>query len=234
MISIKDITKVYNGTAVLDIKSLDIPFGQSIGLVGNNGAGKTTLFSALLDLIKLSTGEILSKGISVSSSEHWKTYTAAFLDESFLIGYLTAEEYLMFIGELRGLSKTEVKAEIAQYESFFNGEVLNQRKYIRDFSKGNQKKIGIVATFLASPELIILDEPFANLDPTTQIRLKELVKAKKQNRDATILISSHDLQHTFEVSDRIITLEKGKLVNDVLTADSSLAELEQFFTVESF
>lgn len=234
MISIQNITKVYNGKQVLNISHLEIPLGQSIGLVGNNGAGKTTLFSALLDLIQVSSGEIKSKGIAVSSSEHWKKYTAAFLDESFLIGYLTAEEYLVFIGELRGLTKEEVKAEMKKYQGFFNDEILNQRKYIRDFSKGNQKKIGIVATFLGNPELIILDEPFANLDPSTQIRLKELVKSKMQDKNSTILISSHDLQHTFEVSDRIITLEKGNVVKDVLTADSSLSELEQFFTVESF
>lgn len=234
MISIQNITKVYNGKQVLNISHLEIPLGQSIGLVGNNGAGKTTLFSALLDLIQVSSGEIKSKGISVSISEHWKKYTAAFLDESFLIGYLTAEEYLVFIGELRGLTKEEVKSEMEKYQGFFNDEILNQRKYIRDFSKGNQKKVGIVATFLGNPELIILDEPFANLDPSTQIRLKELVKSKMQEKNVTILISSHDLQHTFEVSDRIITLEKGNVVKDVLTADSSLSELEHFFTVESF
>ncbi len=229
MISVKNISKEYNGKQVLNVESLEIPAGQSIGLVGNNGAGKTTLFSLLLDLIQPSTGEVLSKGIAVNKSEDWKVYTSAFLDETFLIGYLTAEEYFMFVGELKGLSKEQVGEQVAQYAYFFNEEVLNQRKYIRDFSKGNQKKIGIVAAFLGSPELVILDEPFANLDPTTQIRLKELVKIKIQESDVTIIISSHDLQHTFEVSDRIIALEKGSVVKDVLTSDLSFKELEDFF-----
>ncbi|MEK6451910.1 MULTISPECIES: ABC transporter ATP-binding protein [Myroides] len=229
MITVNNISKSYNGKEVLNIDHLEIPEGQSIGLVGNNGAGKTTLFSLLLDLIQPSTGNILSKGVNVSDSETWKSYTSAFLDESFLIGYLTAEEYFSFVGELKGLTKEQIIDQVGQYAYFFNEEVLNQRKYIRDFSKGNQKKIGIVAAFLGSPELVILDEPFANLDPTTQIRLKELVKVKIQEGNVTIIISSHDLQHTFEVSDRIIALEKGHIKKDVLTSELSLQELEAFF-----
>lgn len=229
MISVNNISKEYNGKQVLFIETLELPAGQSIGLVGNNGAGKTTLFSLLLDLIQPSTGEVLSKGIAVNKSEDWKSYTSAFLDETFLIGYLTAEEYFMFVGELKGLSKEQLNEQVTQYAYFFNEEVLNQRKYIRDFSKGNQKKIGIVAAFLGDPELVILDEPFANLDPSTQIRLKELVKTKIKESAVTIIISSHDLQHTFEVSDRIIALEKGNVVKDVLTSDLSFKELEAFF-----
>lgn len=231
MIKVENITKVYNGKEVLNIESLEIPKGESIGLVGNNGAGKTTLFSLLLDLIKSTTGTIYSNGEAVDKSDHWKAYTSAFLDETFLIGYLTAEEYFMFVGELKGLTKEQVKAEIEQYAFFFNDEILGQKKYIRDFSKGNQKKIGIVASFLGKPELVILDEPFANLDPTTQIKLKELVKQKMVDRTMTIIISSHDLQHTFEVSDRIIVLEKGRLVKDVCTKDTSFKELESYFYV---
>ncbi|MEC4115782.1 ABC transporter ATP-binding protein [Myroides phaeus] len=229
MITVNNISKSYNGKEVLNIDHLKIPAGQSIGLVGNNGAGKTTLFSLLLDLIQPSTGNILSKEVNVSDSETWKSYTSAFLDESFLIGYLTAEEYFSFVGELKGLSKEQIVEQVGQYTFFFNEEVLNQRKYVRDFSKGNQKKIGIVAAFLGSPELVILDEPFANLDPTTQIRLKELVKQKIEEGNVTIIISSHDLQHTFEVSDRIIALEKGRVKKDVLTSELSLQELEAFF-----
>jgi len=159
-----------------------------------------------------------------------KNYTTAFLDETFLIGYLTAEEYFVFLGSLRGWSRAEVEAFVLEHSAFFNGEVLNQKKYIRDFSKGNQKKIGIIGAFIGNPELVILDEPFANLDPSTQIRLKELVKQKRATRAMTIIISSHDLQHTYEVSDRIIALEKGVLKHDVLTETLTYQELEGFFS----
>lgn len=231
MIEIKNISKVYNGVKVLNLEHLTIQKGESIGLVGNNGAGKTTLFSLMLDLIQPTTGEILLNGIKVHESEDWKKFTAAFIDESFLIGYLTPEEYFYFIGELRGLNKASIDAFLEQFQEFFNDEILGKRKYLRDLSKGNQKKVGIVAALIGDPEIIILDEPFANLDPSTQIRLKKLIKDLTLNKEKTILVSSHDLNHTVEVSDRIIALNKGVLVKDIQTSDETLKELENFFAV---
>ena len=100
MIQVNNLTKRYNlGTMVLNMPSLEIPKGQSFGLVGNNGAGKTTFFSLLLDLIQPSSGHIINNEVQVDKSEAWKPFTSAFIDESFLIGYLTAEEYFYFIGE---------------------------------------------------------------------------------------------------------------------------------------
>ena len=231
MIEIKNISKVYNGVKVLNLEHLTIQKGESIGLVGNNGAGKTTLFSLMLDLIQPTTGEILLNGIKVHESEDWKKFTAAFIDESFLIGYLTPEEYFYFIGELRGLNKASIDAFLEQFQEFFNDEILGKRKYLRDLSKGNQKKVGIVAALIGDPEIIILDEPFANLDPSTQIRLKKLIKDLTLNKEKTILVSSHDLNHTVEVSDRIIALHKGELVKDIRTSEETLKELESFFAV---
>ncbi|MEC4052281.1 ABC transporter ATP-binding protein [Myroides odoratimimus] len=231
MIVVNNLVKSYGQQTVLNIPSLEITKGQSVGLVGNNGAGKTTFFSLLLDLIKPTQGNISNKGNVVNENEEWKKYTGSFFDDSFLIGYLTPEEYFYFVGELRGMSRTEIESFLNEYVSFFNGEVLNQRKYLRDFSKGNQKKVGIIAAFMGKPELVILDEPFANLDPTTQLRLKELVKQKMKDREITIIISSHDLQHTYEVSDRVIALEKGQIMKDVLTQDITFDALEEFFQV---
>lgn len=229
MIAVHQLSKKYNQTEVLNIENLNIPKGQSFGLVGNNGAGKTTLFSLLLDLIQPTTGHIKNNNIIVSESEDWKPHTSAFIDESFLIGYLTAEEYFYFIGELRGVSKTDVDALLTEFSGFFHEEILNQKKYLRDFSKGNQKKVGIIASFLGNPEVIILDEPFANLDPTTQIRLKAILKEQASKRGITVLISSHDLMHVTEVCERIVVLEKGKIVNDTMTSESTLQELESYF-----
>lgn len=231
MIQINNLRKVYNGVTVLNIGHLEIQKGESFGLVGNNGAGKTTLFSLLLDLIEPTTGEVKSNGIQVNQSEAWKPFTAAFLDESFLIGYLTPEEYFYFIGELRGQNKADVDALLKQHEDFFNGEILNKKKYLRDLSKGNQKKVGIIATLIGSPEIIILDEPFANLDPTTQFRLKKIIKDLADDKNVTILVSSHDLAHTTEVSDRIVAMHKGEIVKDIRTSAETLKELEEFFAV---
>ncbi len=231
MIQATNLSKSYNGTQVLKIDNLEIKKGESFGLVGNNGAGKTTFFSLLLDLIQPTTGQIVNNNIQVNTSENWKPFTASFLDESFLIGYLTPEEYFYFIGDLRNQNKADVDALLAKHEEFFNGDILNGKKYIRDFSKGNQKKIGIIATLIGNPEVIILDEPFANLDPTTQFRLKKIIADLAADPNITILVSSHDLLHTVEVSDRIVAMHKGEIVKDIQTNPETLKELEEFFAV---
>lgn len=231
MIQVNQLSKTYNGTTVLNIPNLEIPKGQSFGLVGNNGAGKTTFFSLLLDLIHPTTGTLTNNEIQVNTSEDWKPFTAAFLDESFLIGYLTAEEYFYFIGDIRGQNKADVNALLAKHEEFFNDEILRNKKYLRDLSKGNQKKVGIIATLIGNPKVVILDEPFANLDPTTVSRLKKIIKELAENPDITVLVSSHDLQHTVEVCDRIVALNKGEIVKDIVTSTETLKELEAFFAV---
>lgn len=232
MITATNLSKVYNQNKVLDIPHLEIPRGQSFGLVGNNGAGKTTFFSLLLDLIQPTTGSIFNNEITVSQSEAWKPFTSSFIDESFLIGYLTPEEYFNFIGELRNQNKADVAAFLKNFEDFFNGEILGRKKYLRDLSKGNQKKTGIVAALMGNPEVVILDEPFANLDPTTQIRLKTIIKDLTRNNEVTVLISSHDLIHVTEVCERIVVLDKGEVVNDIKTSETTLKELERYFTGE--
>ena len=232
MISFKKILKQYSKQTVLDIDSLDIPKGQTFGLVGNNGAGKTTLFSSLLDLIKPTKGRVINNGVDVSQSEDWKSFTTAFLDETFLIGYLMPEEYFYFIGELRGLNKKEVDAFLVQFEDLFHGEILGGKKYLRDLSKGNQKKAGVIAALIGEPKVVILDEPFANLDPTTQIRLKEIVKDMSKNKDITVLVSSHDIQDVTEVCERIVLLEKGRVIKDIVTSPQTLKELESYFKGE--
>ena len=230
MITIDTISKKYGTTEVLNISSLQIPKGQSFGLVGNNGAGKTTLFNILLDLIRPTTGMITSNEIQVNKSESWKTFTGSFIDESFLIGYLTPEEYFDFIGDLRGMNKSDITDYLTQFDEFFNEEVLGKKKYLRDLSKGNQKKAGIVAAMMGNPQVIILDEPFANLDPTTQIRLKKILKKITDDRDITVLVSSHDLSHVTEVCERIVVLDKGIVVKDLETSKKTLKELESYFS----
>jgi len=229
MITAQNLTKKYGSQIVLNLENLEIPKGQSFGLVGNNGAGKTTFFSLLLDLIQPTTGKVLNNDIHIAASEAWKPFTSAFIDETFLIGYLTPEEYFYFIGELRGQNKADVNALLENFQNFFHGEILGQKKYLRDLSKGNQKKVGIVASFIGHPEVIILDEPFANLDPTTQIKLKSIIRTLSEDSQVTVLISSHDLSHVTEVCERIVVLNKGEVVKDIKTSAETLKELETFF-----
>jgi len=229
MIQINNLSKQYEEATVLTVEKLSIEKGEHFGLVGNNGAGKTTLFSLLLDLIKATTGTVKIKDIMVAKSEAWKKEVAAFVDDKFLIDYLTPEEYFIFIAQLRKVDAKALKAFLQQFEAFFNDEILDQKKYLRDFSKGNQKKVGLAASFIGDPSIVILDEPFANLDPSSQIRLKAFLSSET-NKDKTLLISSHDLNHVTDVCERIVLLEKGNVIKDTPKSPKTLKELEAYFS----
>jgi len=231
MIEIKNLKKAYNNVTVVDIPNLTISKGESVGLVGNNGAGKTTLFRMILDLILPESGEISSNGEPVAGHENWKTYTASYLDEGFLIEYLTPEEYLYFIGSLHQQSRPQVDEALAALGDFFNGEILNRGKYIRDLSKGNQCKVGVASCLLQHPQILVLDEPFANIDPSTQFRLKNMLKDANKSKGITTIVSSHDLNHITDVCDRILLMEKGVIIKDIATSSSTLSELESYFGV---
>lgn len=230
MIQVTNLQKEYSGTTVLNLPELNIEKGEIFGLVGNNGAGKTTFFSLILDLIRASRGKVLINEIPVAKSEDWKELVAAYIDESFTIGYLTPDEYFSFIGELRNMNKPDVDAFLSRFADFFKDEIVGQKKYIRNLSRGNQKKVGVVGAFMGNPEVIILDEPFANLDPSSQYQLRNIIKEIGKQKQKTILISSHDLDHVADVCTRIVILEKGEIVRDVAKTDTTLAELEEFFT----
>lgn len=232
MIIVNNLKKIYKGVPAVDIEDLEIGPGEVIGLVGNNGAGKTTFFRLLLDLIRSNEGEILSKGKPVTANEEWKTYTSAYIDEGFLIDYLTPEEYFYFVGKLSGLSKADVDDFVQSYLAFFDDAILNKGKYIRDFSKGNQFKIGIIAALISKPELLILDEPFANLDPSTQLRLVQMIKTLAAQHRMCILVSSHDINQVSEVSSRILLMEKGKIIKDIAGGDTAYNELVDYFQVK--
>lgn len=231
MIQVLGLKKAYNGVTVVDIPELQIGKAELIGLVGNNGAGKTTLFRMVLDLIRADGGTVTLKDENVADSQHWKKFTAAHLDEGFLIDYLSPEEYFYFVGSFNGLTKADVDTELLKYEDFFNGEIIGVGKFIRDLSKGNQCKVGVVACLLQKPELLLLDEPFANIDPSTQIRLKNLLVELNASQQTTILLSSHDLNHVTDISQRIILMEKGKIFKDIQTDSGTREELEDYFAV---
>ncbi|MEJ8738722.1 ABC transporter ATP-binding protein [Phocaeicola sp. HCN-6420] len=231
-ITINQLKKAYGSKVVLDIEQYTIHSGEIIGLVGNNGAGKTTLFRLMLDLLKADEGSVRIGEIEVSSSELWKEITGAYLDESFLIDYLTPEEYFYFVGRMCNLNRQTVDERLTAYERFMNGEILGQKKLIRNLSAGNKQKVGILAALLNNPKLIILDEPFNFLDPSSQSALKQLLVTYNQSTGTTILVSSHNLNHTIDISTRIALLEHGKLIRDLNNADGSAgSELETYFAV---
>lgn len=159
MIEINQLQKNFGEKKAVDIEKYSIYQGDMLGLVGNNGAGKTTLFRLILDLLQADLGNVTINDIDVSKNEDWKQFTGAFIDDGFLIDYLTPEEYFYFIGKMYGLKKEEVDERLLPFERFMSNEVLGQKKFIRNFSAGNKQKIGIISAMLHHPQLLILDEP---------------------------------------------------------------------------
>jgi len=230
MIQISQLKKQYKEAVVLDVDSLEIPTGECFGLVGNNGAGKTTLFRIILDLVRASSGYVKINGEDVSKTEAWKAKTGAYLDEHMLLAYLTPDEYFETLRVIYGMSVADLKNHLDRFTELFNDEVLGKKKYIRDLSKGNLKKVGIAAALMGNPDVVMLDEPFENLDPSSQIRLKKLILSEKENSKITFLISSHDLNHVTEICERIVLLEKGKVIRDLREKSEMMSELEAYFT----
>ncbi len=236
MITITDLQKRFGEKTAVDIDNFIINDGDILGLVGNNGAGKTTLFRLMLDLLKADRGDVTftfpnsEQSVNPAKNEEWKQYTDAYIDEGFLIDFLTPEEYFYFIGKVNGMSNKQVDEQLMQFEHFMNGEVLGQKKLIRNLSAGNKQKVGIISTLLNQPQLIILDEPFNFLDPTSQNVLKHLLADYNKETHATILISSHNLAHTVDISSRIALLEHGVIIRDLPNQGGSAdAELEAYF-----
>lgn len=231
MITIESLKKAYDGTVVLDIPELTIPQTQCFGLVGNNGAGKTTLLRLILDLIRVSAGEVHIEGENVTKSENWKKITGAYLDDHMLLGYLTPDEYFEVLRKVHKMSLDDLNLHNERFESFFNDEIIGQKKYIRDLSKGNKKRVGISAAFFGNPQLVLLDEPFESLDPSSQIRLKKIVEKEKKEKNTTFLISSHDLDHVTDVCERIVLLEKGLVIQDITgTREEKFEALNVYFS----
>ena len=236
-IKINSLKKTFGEKVAVDIDQFEIHDGEILGLVGNNGAGKSTLFRLILDLIKADNGHVTisceGQSVDVSKTEQWKDWTGAYIDESFIIDYLTPDEYLQFIARISCISDEQLAGELKRYEHFMAGEILGQKKLIRNLSAGNKQKVGIVAAMLLRPRLLILDEPFNFLDPSSQSAIKHLLQDYNRETGATILVSSHNLNHTVDICPRIALLENGRIIRDIDNSDGSATqELENYFEVE--
>lgn len=233
MIKIEGLKKHFGDTCACDIPSFTINNGNILGLVGNNGAGKTTLFRLLLDLLKADEGSVTIDDINPAESEEWKNNVGAHIDEGFLIDFLTPEEYFSFLGKISGMTQADVDHRLEDFERFAGGEIFGQKKLIRNLSAGNKQKVGIISALLRKPKTVILDEPFNFLDPTSQLVLKHLISDYARETHATVIISSHNLQHTVDISTRIALLEHGQIIRDLSNVEgSATAELQEYFGAE--
>lgn len=230
-IVVDGVTKRFGSNLALDVDKYIVHKGEIVGLVGNNGAGKTTLFRVILDLLKPDTGHVSINDCITSQCEDWKTVTGAFVDSGFLIDYLTPDEYFSFIGKISGMSSAEINESLARFESFMNGELLGNNTLIRNLSAGNKQKVGIVGAMLTSPDVLILDEPFNFLDPSSQLAMKHLLEAYNKELGATIIVSSHNLSHTLDICTRVTLLEHGVILKDIYKGEADIAkEIDSYFS----
>ncbi|MEM1126963.1 MAG: ATP-binding cassette domain-containing protein [Bacteroidota bacterium] len=214
----------------LHIDDLSVGVGEVVGLVGNNGAGKTTLLRLVLNLIRADAGQVAIGGHDVRTASAWKADTGSYLGPSFLIDFLTPGEYWRFVGQTYGLTAAEVRTRLEAFTSFFTDEpIAETTTYIRELSTGNQNKVGLIGALLHRPRLLLLDEPFASLDPGSQLWLKRHLQRLRGTGEVTMIVSSHDLGHVTDVSTRIALLEAGRLVREVPTAPDTLATLRAYF-----
>lgn len=233
MIKIDNLTKYFGDNKALDIKELQVEQGSIVGLVGNNGAGKTTMLRLVLDLCQASSGVVLSGGKDVSKSEDWKLYTGSFLDSGYLIEFLTPEEYFNLIAELNHITKEDMQLRLSKFVAFMNGEILGKKKIIKNYSAGNRQKIGIVAAMIVNPKVLLLDEPFNFLDPSSQMEMLRLLRELNKEYGTTMILSSHNIELVSEISSRIILLEKGMVKKDIsANADEAIEELRTYFSIK--
>ena len=229
-IKIEKLKKIYGQNTVIDIPELTLHKGELVGLVGNNGAGKTTLMRLMLDLIRANEGQVLSNGSAVNECFEWKKYTGSFVDKGFLIDYYTPEEFFDFIAGVYGIDSATLAERLQGFESLMRDEIMGTGKLIRDFSEGNRQKIGIIGAMIVNPKILILDEPFNYLDPSSQINIARIIHEVNLQHGTTVLISSHNLNFISEICNRIILMEKGVILKDLTNADEAAAkELQSYF-----
>ncbi len=234
VLRITHLKKIYGEKTALDLPELEIQQGELVGLVGNNGAGKTTLLRLILDLIKANDGCVLSANQDVAKSDEWKNYTGSFIDGRFLIDFYTPEEYFTFIAHLYGISDDALHERLEAFRPLMHDEILGTKKFLHDFSEGNRQKIGIIGAMMINPKVLLLDEPFNYLDPSSQIVVARLIADMNQRLGTTTIISSHNLSFVSDISTRILLLEKGKLIKDLPNNEkSAISELNDYFNAES-
>ncbi len=206
-LEVKDLHKSFGDAKILHGINLKVESGRPLGLLGRNGAGKTTTIRIIMDLFSGNSGQILLNG-------------EKFLPRNHKIGYLPEErglypkkktlEQLVYLGELRGFNKKEIKEDALYWFKRLGIEEYKDKK-LETLSKGNQQKVQLASVFLGSPEIIILDEPFSGLDPVNSQILKDII-FEVIDDERILIFSSHQMNYVEEFCEEIALIDKGNIV----------------------
>jgi ABC-2 type transport system ATP-binding protein len=210
-ISIRNLRKVYDGRAVVDGLTLEVPRGCFFGFLGPNGAGKSTTIRMLTGLISPSSGEIELLGLPMPAQEmEIKKRIGLVPDESLLFDRLTGPEFLEFVGRMYGLERTLSRQRTGELLELF--ELANEpRKLISEYSKGMRKRLAMAASLIHRPELFLMDEPFEGVDAVGARLMKDILLDQVRH-GATIFLTSHVLEVVERLCDHVAIINNGKLI----------------------
>ncbi len=213
-ISVKHATKVFDGQAALNDVSLQIPSGQVLGLLGPNGAGKTTLMRLISGYLPPTSGYIDVCGFDVDSDPIETKKRIGYLPENNpLPEEMYIREYLKFVGGLYHLDHVQDKVKNVME---LVGLVPEAHKKIGQLSKGYRQRVGLAASIMHEPEVLILDEPTSGLDPNQLVEIRSLIRSIGEKR--TVILSTHVMQEVEAMCDRVVLIRKGDLVADEATS----------------
>ncbi len=210
VLAVRDLTKLYKSVPAIDAVSFSVEKGEVVGFVGLNGAGKSTTINIILGFLRASSGSVKIFGQAiVPQNAHRSHHKIGFASgDMSLFANLSGKQYLSFISHRYGVKNQDRLRELTKrFEPQLD-------KKINDLSRGNKQKIALIAAFMASPELVILDEPSSGLDPLMQQLFVELIREETE-RGTTIFMSSHYLNEVVEVCSRILLIRDGKLIKDM-------------------
>ena len=208
MITINKLRKDFGDRTVLNDIDLEIPSGQSTGIVGPNGSGKTTTIKALLGLVKPTAGEVLVDGTSTQGEWEYRRKIGYMPQMARYPENMTIVELFEFIKKMRG-STTDRDRELLQYFDLEN-EI---EKRMRELSGGMRQKVGAILAMMFDPDILIFDEPTAGLDPKSSVQFKRLVHQEKE-KGKTVLLTSHIMSEIEELTDHLIFIVEGNIRYD--------------------
>jgi ABC-2 type transport system ATP-binding protein len=209
-VSIQGISKTFGSQKALDNVSFDIPAGIVFGLLGPNGAGKTTLFSIIANFLKPVSGKIEVLGVNVENIGSLQGRLSILPQDALFQANVPVREQLEFFAALNGMNKQQASDEATRVLTMV-GLLEAQKKNARTLSHGMSKRLGIAQAFMGKPEVIILDEPTAGLDPANAAGVRDLIKEIKRDAKATLIISSHNLNEIQEICQSVAIIDRGQL-----------------------
>ena len=228
MLKIEHLTKTYGEKKAVDDLTLHIAPGEIYGFIGHNGAGKTTTLKSVVGILQFDEGEILIDGKSIRTAPlDCKRDIAYIPDNPDLYDYMSGIKYLNFIADIFGVSATDRKERIRKYSDLFE-LTADLAQPIAAYSHGMKQKLAIIAAWLHSPKLIIMDEPFVGLDPKASHLLKDMMR-EVCDEGGAIFFSTHVLEVAEKLCDKVAIIKGGKLVRsgtmEEVKGDDSLEEV---------